>query len=62
MSVHSLHKNVWGTTVAPGTLLSNKDIVTIKSDIVFTFIFCPYLVETKGDDSLARVYLCERRR
>lgn len=62
MSVHSLHKNVWGTTLVPDTPLSNKDIVTIKSDIVFTFIFYSYLVETKEDDNLPRVYLCKKRR
>lgn len=53
MSVHSFYKNVWGTTFIPDTVLSNKDIVTIKSEIVFAFTFCSYLVETKGDDSLA---------
>lgn len=38
MSVHSFYKNVWGRTFIPDTMLSNKDIVTVKSEKVFAFI------------------------
>lgn len=41
---------------------SAKDIVTIKSNIVFAFVFCPYQVETRGESNPARVCFCVRRR